>query len=52
MPSSVNLLFFMSVLLLVVDGLHELQLGTADGGQVTSIEVFEADERGSMRDYN
>jgi acyl dehydratase len=32
--SSVNLLFFMSVILLV-DGLHELYAGTAGGGQVT-----------------
>jgi hypothetical protein len=32
--SSLNLLFFMSVILLVVDGLHELQTGTAGGGQV------------------
>jgi hypothetical protein len=31
--SSVNLLFFMSVILLV-DGLHELYAGTAGGGQV------------------
>jgi len=29
----VNLLFFMSVILLVVDGLHELQTGTAGGGR-------------------
>jgi hypothetical protein len=36
--SSVNLLFFMSVILLV-DGLHEFYVGTAGGGQVTKAEL-------------
>jgi hypothetical protein len=31
--SSVNLLFFMSVILLLVDGLPKLRLGTAGGGR-------------------
>jgi hypothetical protein len=34
--SSLNLLFFMSVILPMVDGLHEPQTGTAGGGQVTA----------------
>jgi hypothetical protein len=33
--SPVNLLFFMSVILLVVDGLHSLWLGMAGGVQVS-----------------
>lgn len=40
--SSLNLLFFMSVILLVVDGLHELQTGTAGGGQVIVGKVTQA----------
>ena len=46
--SWVNLLFFMSVILLTVDGLHQLQIGTAGGGQLTHTDQARSDSKNSQ----
>jgi hypothetical protein len=49
--SSVNLLFFMSVILLV-DGLPENYAGTAGGGQVKGIKGFMSSQRATTDALN